>query len=105
MNMTPEHKAKLLAGKKTIGATPFRLPGSMKISLDFKEKIEEHVRRVSGWHPSFAGLLRKAFTGKSLASAARAKCADCSSYQRKEIASCKVISCPLWFYRPFQEEA
>lgn len=44
----------------------------------------------------------KAFSGKSKASALKAKCIDCSCGEQKEITYCQVKSCPLWLYRPYQ---
>jgi hypothetical protein len=53
---------------------------------------------------SARGIVERAFTGKASPRAAvKAKCLDCSGYDRAEVAACTVILCPLHAYRPFQE--
>ena len=37
----------------------------------------------------------------SRARAIKAKCLDCSCFQREEIVRCTVKSCPLWLVRPY----
>lgn len=34
--------------------------------------------------------------------AIKAKCLDCCAQQRREVAECTVLACPLWLYRPYQ---
>lgn len=41
----------------------------------------------------------------SLRKSINAKCFDCSCNQIEEIRNCTVQSCPLWFVRPYQEDA
>jgi hypothetical protein len=48
-----------------------------------------------GWFKSFLGKSSKP-------GAIKAKCLDCSGYERGEITKCTVRTCPLWKYRPFQ---
>ena len=49
-------------------------------------------------------LIARAFAGQlSPRQAIKAKCMDCSGYQRAEVADCRVILCPLHAVRPFQE--
>jgi len=36
--------------------------------------------------------------------AIKAKCLDCSNWQREEITHCRVETCPLHPWRPFQKE-
>jgi len=43
----------------------------------------------------------RAVNTKSKAAAIRAKCQDCTNWQRAEIAHCTVLACPLWGYRPY----
>ena len=52
----------------------------------------------------YEGVFKKAFSGKSKASALKAKCLDCTNLDRKEITLCTVKSCPIWLYRPYQEK-
>ena len=42
-----------------------------------------------------------AYEGNSRAKAVKAKCLDCSLFQREEIKNCTVFGCPLWRYRPY----
>ena len=35
--------------------------------------------------------------------AIKARCLQCSNFQREEIAHCSVVTCALWQYRPYQE--
>jgi hypothetical protein len=52
---------------------------------------------------SSRGIIDRAFAGKaSPRSAIKAKCLDCSHFDRAEVADCLVILCPLHPYRPFQ---
>lgn len=37
--------------------------------------------------------------------AIKARCLQCSNYQRDEIANCTVYCCALWQFRPFQDKA
>jgi hypothetical protein len=46
-------------------------------------------------------VYKKAMSGKSKAAALKAKCLDCTCWQRKEIENCTVKDCPLYPYRPY----
>jgi hypothetical protein len=52
----------------------------------------------------YEGVFKRAFSGRSKASAIKAKCLDCTCLDKKEITLCNVKSCPLWIYRPYQEK-
>lgn len=67
------------------------------------EKQEAYLERV----PSSArGILQKTFEGSASPRAAiKANCLTCASFDREEIRSCRVLLCPLWRYRPFQESS
>lgn len=54
--------------------------------------------------PSYVGITKKAFSGSSKAAGIKAKCLDCSCWQRLEIANCLVLACPLYPYRPYQTD-
>lgn len=41
---------------------------------------------------------------KGYAKAVKAKCLDCSCFQKNEIKDCSVEICPLWNVRPYQSE-
>lgn len=34
--------------------------------------------------------------------AIRTKCLACCNFERDEVKHCRVITCPLWAYRPYQ---
>ena len=44
---------------------------------------------------------QKAMAGKSRAAAVKAKCLDCTCWNRAEVARCPVKTCSLWSYRPY----
>ncbi|HPD46327.1 MAG TPA: hypothetical protein P5279_06665 [Anaerohalosphaeraceae bacterium] len=44
---------------------------------------------------------KKAMSGKSKAAALKAKCLDCTCWQKDEIRKCTVSDCPLYPYRPY----
>jgi hypothetical protein len=48
------------------------------------------------------GIVGKAF-GKSCSprQAIKAKCLDCSGFDREEVRLCRVTVCPLWPWRPY----
>lgn len=51
-------------------------------------------------------ILQRAFEGKSSPrQAIKAKCLDCTLFQREEIANCPAPSCPLYLLRPYQSPA
>ncbi len=43
----------------------------------------------------------KAMSGRDPHAAIAAKCLDCMHWQRGRIATCPIVCCPLWPYRPF----
>lgn len=66
-----------------------------------QEKVDFYVAKAP---TSLQGVLRRSYakTG-GRANAIRAKCYDCSNWQREEVAECKVTTCPLHPWRPFQK--
>lgn len=68
-------------------------------------KQSERLAEIQSRSPSYAAVTRKAYEGNSKAAAVKAKCLDCSGWQRKEITLCPVHTCPLWPYRPYQDES
>ena len=62
------------------------------------EKIEKYLNRVP---ESQKGIFQKAFLGKSKATALKAKCLDCTNFQRAEIENCEIITCPIHPYKPY----
>ncbi len=64
---------------------------------------KQRVREIAASSPSYAGVAKRAYSGKSKAAGIKAKCLDCSCWQRIEITNCTALACPLWPYRPYQE--
>lgn len=53
--------------------------------------------------PAYQRLFRSVYEGKAVKVARlKAKCLECSAYQRIEITHCTVFFCPLWAVRPYQ---
>jgi hypothetical protein len=68
--------------------------------LTEEEKREAHVGRCL---KLYRMGLRKALDGEgSPREAIKAKCLDCCNWERAEVASCTVVICPLWRWRPYQ---
>jgi hypothetical protein len=69
------------------------------------EQQTKRLSQIQTHTPAYFGITKKAFEGNSKASAIKAKCLDCTCWQRKEITLCTVTACPLWPYRPYQDES
>lgn len=79
-----------------------------KRPLEFKaisEAQSARLHEIAVRNPTMKALFSKAYQGRSKAAALKAKCLDCSCFQRKEVTLCTVQTCPLWHYRPFQKES
>lgn len=54
--------------------------------------------------PSVRGLLHRVFSHNAPPSQAiKARCLQCTNYQRDEITACRTVDCALHAYRPFQK--
>lgn len=52
---------------------------------------------------TYQKLWLDSFEGKaSRARAIKAKCLECSAYQKEEVRSCPCRQCPLWEIRPYK---
>lgn len=52
---------------------------------------------------SSRGIIKRAFDATApLSGAIKAKCLDCSGFDRDEVKNCTVVLCPLHPYRPFR---
>jgi hypothetical protein len=69
---------------------------------NYNENQLTTIKRVLLHGPSFLGVFKRAYSGRSRNAAIRAKCAECSNLQRIEVEQCQVGGCPLWQYRPYQ---
>lgn len=66
---------------------------------------EEEIRaNLSSLDPpsAYRATLERAYRENSPAAAIKAKCLDCTLFQREEIRLCSVKTCPLWRFRPYQ---
>lgn len=66
------------------------------------DKQNQRLSETKSHSPQYLGVTSKAFAGNSKAAGIKAKCLDCTGWQRKEITLCGVEACPLWLYRPYQ---
>jgi hypothetical protein len=58
---------------------------------------------LAGVPVSVRSVVQKSFEGSaSPRQAIKAMCLTCAHFDREEIRSCRVFSCALWRYRPFQ---
>jgi len=81
-----------------------------KSKIESDKMITEFIRENKKGRGSFLNLIKnqqqqlfvKAYSGKSKASGIKAKCLDCSCFQKEEITNCEVFTCPLYEYRPYQ---
>lgn len=90
----PGKKGRQKGSKITIGKKVSRSEKMKSFSESFK-KMRKHTPG------RFAKVLNKV-EGGSLKSALKLKCLDCSNYEPKEIKNCRVTSCALYPYRPYQ---
>jgi hypothetical protein len=93
--MTPEHKARMQAGRKC--------PALQKSMQNLHCLSNLQRQRLKGVPPVYQGLFLKAFGGKSKAFGIKVKCLDCCCYVRSEVERCGATTCPLWLYRPYQK--
>ncbi len=70
-----------------------------KIPSDQRKKIVH--RMMLDIPEKYHKLIKPALRGSAKA-AIKLKCLDCTAFQKKEIALCECISCPLWTYRPYK---
>ena len=68
--------------------------------------VSEYKLRLSDIPDHFKHLFKKVWEGTTSRKARiKAKCVDCSCYQRVEVRKCTVKLCPLWPIRPYQGDA
>ena len=52
---------------------------------------------------SCKSLIRDSYTKRlQFSRKIKAKCLECSCYQRSEVTNCRAETCPLWSFRPYQ---
>jgi hypothetical protein len=97
MTITPEHLAALKAGREAS-----RMARKQKSVNPLCEKERQELKKVSEYLSPAVGVFERAFSGKSLAAAVKARCIQCSCYSKPEITKCRVTDCALFRYRPYQ---
>ena len=96
--LTEEQKAAMQAGRAALKS---QTADSRMQSLKAPEL--EEVKNASKYLPSVRNVFLKAFSGKSPAAGIKAKCIQCSAYQKSEITLCRVTDCAIFRYRPYQD--
>lgn len=64
-------------------------------------EVETYAQRIP---TAYRKNYLRAMLGKSKAAALKAKCQDCTNWQREEITHCPVMTCPCWPYRPYAHD-
>ena len=63
------------------------------------------VKRLAQVSAMYSDLYRRVIRGKgTLREAIRAQCLECVCWQRKEVTLCTDNACPLFPYRPYQQQ-
>jgi len=70
--------------------------------IDFTSEQTQELKTISRHTPSVLKTFQHAFIRKSRNAAVKAKCIECSNFQKPEVAKCSISGCPLWRYRPYQ---
>jgi hypothetical protein len=66
------------------------------------QRISEEIEAAGAM---YGGVLKKAFDGASSPrSAIKAMCLHCVGYRRVDVTNCTGYACPLWMYRPYQDD-
>ena len=97
-----------VAGAKGRKRSPSNPPNTPKVKLGRKERLKgfagnfAKMRRLMP--KKFHKFIDRAEKG-SIKEAVRVKCLDCSHFEKKEIAHCKVKGCALFPYRPYQNSS
>lgn len=69
------------------------------------QRDERVAKALADSSPMFRPVMEKAYSGDaSPGKAIKAKCLECTGYDRMTIRNCTGYSCPLWHYRPYQTE-
>ena len=83
-----------------------KTPRLVPPSGGFRDEIKKRLADIQKHTPKLHPLFFRVYAGQTgLTEAVKAKCLDCSCWQREEITDCRVFACPLWAHRPYQKEA
>lgn len=53
---------------------------------------------------SYRGAFKRAYNGRSKAAGIKAFCLQCVGFLRNDVRDCTSKGCPLWPYRPYQQD-
>jgi hypothetical protein len=74
-----------------------------ELDMNISGKATTQAAYIAAAPASCKTTLTKAFAGQgSPRNAIKAKCLTCCGYDRIEVRECRVVLCPLWHFRPFQ---
>jgi hypothetical protein len=81
-----------------------KTPRLVPPSGGFPEEIKMRLADIQKHTPKLHPLFFRVYAGQTgLTEAVKAKCLDCSCWQIAEITDCRVFTCPLWNFRPYQK--
>jgi hypothetical protein len=66
-------------------------------------RCERIKKRRADIPRSYRRLCDKTLSGKNLEAAVNAQCLECMNWQCSEVKDCESFSCPLWTYKPHQQ--
>ncbi|GAG46448.1 unnamed protein product [marine sediment metagenome] len=99
---TPEAKAKAQAVRTSLKSVPELMKSaSTWWPMAQRSKIEQKLENMP---ESYRATYLKAMDGNSLAAAVKAHCLECVSWLRVEVRECTATDCPMFPYRPYQED-
>lgn len=78
-----------------------------KFKIELKEFVTKNEKGrgefVNKLTTSYQRTFIKAYNSTSKANAIKAKCLDCTCFQKIEITECATYTCPLWEHRPYKD--
>lgn len=103
--MAVEHLKRLSKEEMAVA----RAKGQESWNKELDEFIQQTTEQIRGYLRGVPDSSKKVYVralSKKLSTfgAIKAKCLDCSSFQKEEISECSVKTCPLYAYRPYQKK-
>ena len=83
----------------TLPDSPCRVKGNSPNIIERQEKIAIRHAQIPR---AYRATYNRAVKGRSLRAAINAQCLECVCWQRKEVALCTDLACPLYAVRPYQ---
>lgn len=73
--------------------------------MDHSRRAQQVARIVAEAPVSARRTLSRSFAGEASPRAAiKAACLACCGFERAQVTRCTGYSCPLWMYRPYQDD-